>query len=553
MIHVRPPSWFPLLPAALLGLAGGLSAQSPASARPEAWQRDPALVRHHDLDLTRRTLRHDTPMLEFELFEGRRTVAQRVRSEETRTGGFTWYGELDTDAFGYAALAVQDGAVVGVVKEDGVLYRVREKRNGQLAIYQCQNELPGGCGTSARKLSLQDASGLDAEDDAPSGASRSSASSSVTPESSTQNSTVANIVDIIVAWTQEAEDAAGGTAAIRATIDLAVLETNQAFTNSEIDLQIRCVYTSRIDYVESGSQATDLDRLQSPDDGFMDDIHLWRKAFGADAVNLFIANDEFCGRSYNMEFPASQNFSEYAFNLVAQNCATGYYAFAHEMGHTFGLDHDRTNANGTPSQPYAYGFWTPNNAYRTIMGLPRWGVQGTRIQYFSNPDLQYMGQVLGVPHPNNVSADASKALEDNRSIITTWKSLNSTLTLIKPACALGRTLVVEDEVQLGDPVTVVLADPDVEIPEGAFPVLVLSGLGATPNCAGFPTIDDMLVSMVLYQVGAPWVEDSTAVMNIPMPNVSSLLGLDINVQPLYFDLTLGDVRTGTSQTVTVVP
>ena len=39
--------------------------------------------------------------------------------------------------------------------------------------------------------------GLEAEDDVPSGASRSTASSSVTPESSAQSSTVANIVDII--------------------------------------------------------------------------------------------------------------------------------------------------------------------------------------------------------------------------------------------------------------------------------------------------------------------------------------------------------------------
>jgi len=40
---------------------------------------------------------------------------------------------------------------------------------------------------------------------------------------------------------------------------------------------------------------------------------------------------------------------------VAKGCALGYFSFGHEMGHGFGLAHDRRVAD-TSSNNYAYGY-----------------------------------------------------------------------------------------------------------------------------------------------------------------------------------------------------
>ena len=523
-----------LLLAPLLA-ATPLAAQSP-SASQEAWRLDPSLERARPLELRRSTLGPAMAELEVELFDGERVTARRVESRESRPGTFTWRGSLAEDAEGYLALSVRDGAVAGVLLEHGHLYRIRENRDGGLVVYACEDASPAGCAQEHERL-VPPATGTQTAAEGARSVTRS------------QSSSAGNTVDILVAWTQEAEDAAGGASAMMALIDLAVVETNMLLDNSGVDLELNLLDSSRVDYVESGSQATDLDRLVDAQDSYLDDVHAWRDAYGADAVSLIVADDSYCGRSFNMTADSS-DFTDYAFNLVAWNCATGYYAFAHEFGHIFGLDHDRVNANDTPSQPYAYGFWTPNNKYRTVMGLPRWGVEGTRIPYFSNPALQYQGQVLGIASPNNQSADAARALNDNRPVVTSWKNLNSEFVQVKPACALGRTLLVDDEVALGESIDVVLADPAREITEGSYPVLVLSAFGTTPNCSGYPVLDDMLFSLVLYQVGPQWIENQNTVMRIPLPNVASLGGLDINVQPIYFDLTLGTVRAGNSQTVT---
>ncbi len=524
----------------LVLLCSPLAAQT-AHARPQAetWERDPVRTRAQRIALTRDALAPDAPRrLTLDLFDGERLELERVRAERTSSGSRTWVGTVPSDPLGSAAFALHGEAVVGSVRANGALYRVRENRDGSLELYQCDESAFPSC----------EASELPA-------AARAAQAAGLQPvRPPVQGSESANaIVDVLVAWTPEAEAAAGSREAIRAVIDLAVLETNVALANSQVTLTLRLVHATRVPYVESGSQATDLERLQSPLDGHLDELHILRSAYGADVVSVFIANDEHCGRSYNMGAPPSLAFGTHAVNVVAQGCATGYYAFAHELGHGWGLDHDRTNVHGVASHPYAYGHWTANNVYRTIMALERWGTFGTRLQYFSNPALKYENQELGVPNSSSVASNCAQALNENAPIVSAFRAPASIVGHIKPTCTVGETAVASAQVPLNGTIQIVLADPDQDVVAGSLPVVVLSGVAAGASCTTFPSMGGMLESLVLYRVGGLWEPSTSQVLSVAVPGVASLAGLTLSVQTLFYDRTTGRVTPTNGETVTITP
>ncbi len=80
-------------------------------------------------------------------------------------------------------------------------------------------------------------------------------------------------IDVMVYYTQAAQDAAGGVANIETEIDAAAAYTNQAFENSEIDTRIRIIRKAWIDYAESTSAIENLNRLVEPFDGYIDFLH----------------------------------------------------------------------------------------------------------------------------------------------------------------------------------------------------------------------------------------------------------------------------------------
>ena len=57
---------------------------------------------------------------------------------------------------------------------------------------------------------------------------------------------------------------------------------------------------------------------------------------GADLVSLLQDSPQYCGLAYRMA-TESTSFASSAFSIVHHSCATGYYSFAHEIGHTMGL------------------------------------------------------------------------------------------------------------------------------------------------------------------------------------------------------------------------
>src|SRR5688572_1987452 len=164
-------------------------------------------------------------------------------------------------------------------------------------------------------------------------------------------------IDIMVLYTSRAATAVGGLSAMTARIDLAVQETNQSYINSNVNQRINLVYAGQVTYDEGTNPdfGITLDRLTGKVDGYMDNVHSLRDSFNADLVSFFIEGNQYCGIAWLMYSP-SISFESNGFSVVAQSCATGYYSFAHELGHNMGSRHDTyVDTNNTP-YPYSHGF-----------------------------------------------------------------------------------------------------------------------------------------------------------------------------------------------------
>jgi hypothetical protein len=170
-----------------------------------------------------------------------------------------------------------------------------------------------------------------------------------------------------------------------------VVEANTVFQNSRVNARIFLVKVAEINYRESGSVSNDLARLRNPNDTVFKQAHTWQSQSGADLVCLITetGNDyEF----YGLQGPSAEN----AYSILRQPFLTGLDYFPVVLSFNFGCQLERPYADSLAAFPYAYGysFWDNNDwtEYSTVEAF-----SGERLPYFSNPDIQFDGQALGVP------------------------------------------------------------------------------------------------------------------------------------------------------------
>jgi peptidyl-Asp metalloendopeptidase len=233
----------------------------------------------------------------------------------------------------------------------------------------------------------------------------------------------AAIIDILVVYTDDLRASLGGTSAAQAAATSAIAAANTAYQNSGVTPRVRLAGTAEVSYAETGNSVTALTDLQGSSDGKMDEVHTLRNQLGADAVSMLVLNGGgTCGVAFVMTSP-SANFASSAFSVVPNNCAVGNLSFPHEMGHNFGLEHDRFVANGSPAYPYGFGYVDTNHQFRDIMAYANACGSCPRIPYFSNPNLTYLNRPLGVSYESSpsTSADNVRALNNAASIIANWR------------------------------------------------------------------------------------------------------------------------------------
>ena len=289
-----------------------------------------------------------------------------------------------------------------------------------------------------------------------------------------------SIVDVAVFFTPAAREAAGGTAAVEAAIDLMAAETNQAYADSGVEQRIALAAVEEVRYRESGNSIRDLFRLNDPADGHLDGVHVVRDLTGADLVQLLVGKGTFCGVANSVPR------AELALGVTLLDC--GGLTFAHEVGHGMGLVHDRyVECAGSPTctvsdhYPYSFGYVNPRGLGSGAPASSRWatimayldrcadaGVSCRRLARFSNPLRSHRGDPLGQAGDRDAAsvdgpADAVRALNDVRHSVAAFRDRVRFVGDDSPQ-AVGT--LPDVTLQLGDPPLVVDAAKAFRDPNG---------------------------------------------------------------------------------------
>jgi hypothetical protein len=227
------------------------------------------------------------------------------------------------------------------------------------------------------------------------------------------------LLNVLVVYTQAAAGAAGAPG-IKGLAHVAESETNTGYFNSGVKQSIQVVEVLPVQYDEKDGYALALQRLADPHDNYMDEVHQARAKVHADMVVLLIKNAQSCGLSYLAQ-PPTPDFASKAFSVVNVGCATGLFSFGHELGHLQGCNHNRETGDGPDAFPYSYGYeqTSKNPHFRDIMSYDC-ASSCTRINYWSNPDIQFQGLPVG---ENSVLGTTNNAQTLNRTqyIASGWR------------------------------------------------------------------------------------------------------------------------------------
>lgn len=328
-------------------------------------------------------------------------IEERRRSRSKNA--ITWYGEVVGARESFVMLTYTPKALSGRIVIGKEVYRVLYTGNGIYQIALLNNEKMTEADNDAmvpkyKKLRGNEADGC--------------------PDPATD-------IDVMVVFTQAAEDGAGGPEGMEAFIYECLELTNLCYENSDINQRMNLVHFTRVTYTESGDAFDDRAALQDPADGQMDNIHTLRNTYGADLVALLVETSAGtnCGYAYIMD-PVDNAHEAWAFGAIRRSCAVDNLSFPHELGHIMSARH-HDDGNTTPFA-YGHGFQAVTPAdpattpWRTVMSK----IGGTtRIPFFSNPGMQFplTGTAFTDPMGTAASNDNHRTLNNTAATIANFR------------------------------------------------------------------------------------------------------------------------------------
>jgi hypothetical protein len=346
------------------------------------------------------TYKGPSKRITLELFGGESITIVRERIKNFRLGGYIWVGTVEGVEHSQAIFSVKGGILNGKIAMPHAIYEIRNIKDNIYSIQELNHsKFP------------QELEPLHSHEKPVSIKNNIIIPNILYPEDCTQ-------ITVLVAYSTAAKNAAGGQAQIESLINLAVEETNQGYINSGVSARINLVHTMETnEAIDDFSD--DLSALEDTTDGVFDTIDTARDTYNADLVALIIENGSSCGLASDVVVQEAN-----AFSVTHRTCATGYYSFGHEIGHNMGAEHDWYVPVGDRTTS-AKGYVNVTENWRTIMGYNTvcddQGQNCTRLQYWSNPDITFNGDPMGVAgsSPTNcteasLTPDPATCVADNR-------------------------------------------------------------------------------------------------------------------------------------------
>lgn len=338
-------------------------------------------------------LTNTTQQLELNLAPGLTVFAHKQSASLSASGGIIWNGSISKSASHQinknaspaqdsAMLINRNGKITGTIRTEGRLFQIRPLKSGLHMVTQINEDNmkpdhpPGAMAELEHQLTERLAN----------------QSAIVQPGQQVQQpqeqvTTLANPeIRVLVLYTP---GVASEVADVPGLIDLAFAETNQGYVNSGINATVTLAHLAATSYTTS-SISTDLDRLKSSTDSYMTEAHTLRDQHGADVVMLMVPDSgSSCGKAGAIGAVASS-----AFAVTAQDCATGYYSFGHELGHLQSARHNPETDGTTTPFAYGHGYRDPGSQWRSVMAYNC--TSGcTRINWWSNPNKTRSGTPMG--------------------------------------------------------------------------------------------------------------------------------------------------------------
>jgi hypothetical protein len=142
-------------------------------------------------------------------------------------------------------------------------------------------------------------------------------------------------------------------------VNLAIKESNISYQNSGINVRMVAAQPDPVpvDYKEKGEFDDHLAAFRK-----MDKIQKLRQQTQANVAVMLIDDSSACGLAADI-----MATKETAYAVVYHDCATGYYSFAHEIGHLQGARHNPEMDNSTAPFAYGHGFLDVPRKRRTVM------------------------------------------------------------------------------------------------------------------------------------------------------------------------------------------
>lgn len=261
-------------------------------------------------------------------------------------------------------------------------------------------------------------------------------------------------IDVMVFWDSALQSRLGGEAAVRSLINNKMAYTNQAFADSQINIQVRLVYSAVKNYSNSASNSQALTAIESGS-GVFADVSTLRSQYGADLVGFVrdfnYPEHQSAGIAYRLGSNGRmQSYDkDYAFFVVSDGTDQGFFApentFAHELGHNLGSEHDHSHAGGeTPIFSYSFGHDDPG-VFATIMSYDE-----PEGDVFSNPNILCAGQPCGIAS-GPLAADNARGFNAIRDQVAAFYPAQSVTpepepepTPVYPELAVTAVLVDDD-------------------------------------------------------------------------------------------------------------